>query len=66
METGIIIIVILILAYIVFLLRHYEPSIDVVVENNRYRVLLWYNKLHWNNFTKKYEVWRGYIRLFKI
>ena len=66
MSIGIITIVILFLAYVIFLLKQYEPSIDLIVENNKYRILLWYNSIYWNDTTKKYETWRTYKRLFTI
>lgn len=48
------------------LFNHYEPSIDIIVVDNRYKVLLWYNKHQWNYFINKPEVVRNYIYLFTI
>ena len=48
------------------LFNHYEPSIDIIVVGNRYKVLLWYNKHQWNHFINKPEMVRDYIHLFTI
>ncbi len=42
-----------------------EPSIDVIVQGKKYRILLWYNsyKLDYSN---KPTVVRNYIQLFVI
>ena len=40
----------------------YDPNIDLVLSNNKYVFLLWYNKYDSDN---KYEG-RTYIKLFEI
>ena len=47
------------------LINKYEPSIDVIVQDKRYRVLLWYNS-HKSNYPNKPIVVRNYIQLFII
>ena len=47
------------------LFNKYEPSIDVIVQDKRYRVLLWYNS-HKSNYPNKPIVVRNYIQLFVI
>lgn len=66
MSIGIITLIVLGLAYVIFLYRQYSPSIDLVAENNKYRVILWYNNIYWNNATMRYETQRTYKRLFTI
>ena len=63
--TRIWIIVLLIICAMV-LISKYEPSIDIIVVDNRYEILLWYNKHQWNNFINKHVVVRNYIHLFTI
>lgn len=59
-------IIVLLIIYVMVLFNHYEPSIDIIVVDNRYKVLLWYNKHQWNYLTNKPEVVRSYIHLFTI
>ena len=59
-------IIVLLIIYVMVLFNHYEPSIDIIVVDNRYKVLLWYNKHQWNYFINKPEVVRSYIHLFTI
>lgn len=59
-------IIILLIAYVIVLFSHYEPSIDIIVIGNRYKVLLWYNNHMWNYLTNKPEMTRNYIHLFTI
>lgn len=47
------------------LINKYEPSIDIIVQGERYRVLLWYNS-HKSNYSNKPIVVRNYIQLFVI
>ena len=47
------------------LFNHYEPSIDIIVQGKRYRVLLWYNSYK-SNYPNKPIVVRNYIQLFVI
>lgn len=47
------------------LINKYEPSIDIIVEGERYRVLLWYNS-HKPDYPNKPIVVRNYIQLFVI
>lgn len=47
------------------LINKYEPSIDIIVEGKRYRVLLWYNS-HKSDYPNKPIVVRDYIQLFVI
>ena len=61
--TRIWIIVLLIICAMV-LISKYEPSIDIIIVDNRYKVLLWYNKYQWNYLINKPEVVRSYIHLF--
>ena len=57
---------VLLIIYVVVLFNYYEPSIDIIVAGNRYKILLWYNKHQWNHFINKPEVVRNYIQLFVI
>lgn len=59
-------IIVLLIIYVMVLFNHYEPSIDIIVVGNRYKILLWYNKHQWNHFINKPEVVRNYIQLFVI
>ena len=57
MQIAILIIVLLVL--IVRIAIRYDPTLDVVVSNNKVTVLLWYNK-YYDNDEKK----RVYVKLF--
>lgn len=59
-------IIIILIIYVMVLFNYYEPSIDIIVVDNGYKVLLWYNKHQWNYFINKPEVVRSYIYLFTI
>lgn len=59
-------IIVLFIIYAMVLFNHYEPSIDIIVVDNRYKVLLWYNKHQWNHFINEPMVVRNYIHLFTI
>lgn len=58
-------IIVLLIIYVIVLFNHYEPSIDIIVQGKRYRVLLWYNN-HKSNYSSKPTVVRNYIQLFII
>ena len=58
-------IIVLLIIYVIVLFNHYEPSIDIIVQGRRYRVLLWYNS-HKSNYPNKPIVVRNYIQLFII
>lgn len=45
------------------LINKYEPSIDIIVQGEGYRVLLWYNSYK-SNYSNKPIVVRNYIQLF--
>jgi hypothetical protein len=47
------------LLLIIKILLRYEPKFDLVVSNNRFILLLWYNRYDDNNIKK-----RVYIKLF--
>lgn len=47
------------------LFNHYEPSIDVIVESNRHRVLLWYNTTK-VDYSGRPITARSYKELFTI
>lgn len=59
-------IIVLLIIYVIALFNHYEPSIDIIVVGNRYKILLWYNRHQWNHFINEPEVVRNYIQLFVI
>lgn len=59
-------IIVLLVIYAMVLFNHYEPSIDIIVVGNRYKILLWYNKHQWNHFINEPMVVRNYIQLFVI
>lgn len=63
--TNVWIIVLLIIIYVMVLINKYKPSIDIIVQGKRYRVLLWYNS-HKSNYPNKPTVVRNYIQLFII
>ena len=58
-------IIALLIIYVMVLINKYEPSIDIIVQDRRYRVLLWYNS-HKSNYPNKPIVVRNYIQLFVI
>lgn len=58
-------IIVFLIIYVMVLINKYEPSIDVIVQGNRYMVLLWYNS-HKSNYPNKPIVVRNYIQLFVI
>ena len=58
-------IIVLLIIYVMALFNYYEPSIDIIVQGKRYRVLLWYNS-HKSNYPNKPIVVRDYIQLFII
>jgi hypothetical protein len=58
-------IIVLLIIYAMVLFNYYKPSIDIVVQGKRYRVLLWYNS-HKSNYPNKPIVVRNYIQLFII
>lgn len=62
--TKVWIIVLLVIIYVMVLINKYKPSIDIIVQGKRYRVLLWYNS-HKSNYPNK-PVVRNYIQLFII
>ena len=53
-------IIVLLIICAMALISKYEPSIDIIVVDNKYEILLWYNKHH------KPVVVRNYIHLFTI
>ena len=59
-------ITVIFIIYAIALYNYYEPSIDIIVVGNRYKILLWYNKHPENHFINKSEVVRNYIQLFVI
>lgn len=59
-------IIVLLIICVMVLFNHYEPSIDIIVVDNRYKILLWYNRYQWNHFTNEPMVVRNYIHLFTI
>lgn len=59
-------IIVLLIICVIALFNHYEPSIDIIVVDNRYKILLWYNRHQWNHFTNEHMVVRNYIHLFTI
>ena len=59
-------IIVLLIICVMVLFNHYEPSIDIIVVNNRYKILLWYNRHQWNHFINEPMVVRNYIHLFTI
>ena len=58
-------IIVLLIIYAMVLFNHYEPSIDIIVQGKRYKVLLWYNSYK-SNYPNKPIVVRNYIQLFTI
>ena len=54
---GIIILGVFILLLIIKILLRYEPRFDLVISNDKFTLLLWYNK-----YSNKEE--RAYIKLF--
>ena len=59
-------IIVLLIIYVMVLINKYEPSIDIIVVDNRYKILLWYNRHQWNHFINEPMVVRNYIHLFTI
>ena len=59
-------IIVLLIIYVMVLFNHYEPSIDIIVVDNRYKVLLWYNRHQWDHFINEPMVVRNYIHLYTI
>lgn len=58
-------IIVLLIIYAMVLFNHYGPSIDIIVQGKRYKVLLWYNSYK-SNYPNKPIVVRNYIQLFVI
>lgn len=58
-------IIVLLIIYVMVLINKYEPSIDIIVQGRRYRVLLWYNS-HKSNYPNEPIVVRNYMQLFVI
>ena len=58
-------IIVILIIYVRVLISKYEPSIDIIVQGGRYRVLLWYND-HKPNYPDNPIVVRNYIQLFVI
>ena len=58
-------IIILLIIYVMTLINKYKPSIDIIIQGKRYRVLLWYNSYK-SNYPNKPIVVRNYIQLFVI
>ena len=58
-------IIIIFTIYAIALYNHYEPSIDIIVEGKKYRVLVWYNN-HTTGISNKHIIVRSYIQLFII
>ena len=58
-------IIVLLIIYVMVLINKYKPSIDIIVQGKRYRVLLWYNSRK-SNYPNKPIVVRNYIQLFVI
>lgn len=58
-------IIVLLIIYVMALFNYYEPSIDIIVQGKRYRVLLWYTS-HKSNYPNKPVIVRNYIQLFII
>ena len=58
-------IIVILIIYVMVLIDRYEPSIDIIVQGKRHRVLLWYNS-HKPNYPDKPLVVRNYIQLFII
>lgn len=59
------IIIVILIIYVMVLINKYEPSIDIIVQGERYRVLLWYNSYK-SNYSNEPIVVRNYIQLFVI
>ena len=59
-------IIVLLIICVMVLFNHYEPSIDIIVVDNRCKILLWYNRHQWNHFINEPMVVRNYIHLFTI
>ena len=59
-------IIVLLIICVMVLFNHYEPSIDIIVVDNRYKILLWYNRHQWNHFINEPMIVRNYIHLFTI
>lgn len=58
-------IIVLLIIYAIALFNHYKPSIDIIVQGKRYRVLLWYDSYK-SDYPNKPIVVRNYIQLFII
>lgn len=59
-------IIVLLIIYVIVLFNHYKPSIDIIVVDNGYKVLLWYNRHQWDHFINEPMIVRDYIHLFTI
>ena len=56
-------IIILLVLYVIVFFNYYKPSIDIIVQGKKYKILLWYNE-HKSNYPNKPTVVRNYIQLF--
>lgn len=59
MKIGIIIIIVIVC--IAYLLDHYRPSIDIIVTNDNYKVILWYSHIQGDE-----EIQRKYLNIINI
>lgn len=47
--------------WIIIMYNKYSPKIDIATSEDKYIVLLWYNKWYWSGECK-----RTYIKLFEV
>ena len=60
-EILLYIIIIIIIYYSYSLYKKYEPSIDIIIRNNKYEILLWYNSNNKDDENTNYEVYKKNI-----
>ena len=61
MTVSNILLLIILCIWVIVMYNKYFPKIDIVISNNKYIVLLWYNKYYLNGEYK-----RIYIKLFEV
>lgn len=56
MYDNIAFIIIIIVCVSIFLYQTFKPSIDIVIEDNQRKILLWYNSFEEPTIERKYKI----------
>ena len=63
---SLLVVIILIILYVTVMLMYYKPSIDIIVRDTHYDVILWYSVLKWEYRKDRAERIRVWKKLFTI